>query len=124
MTPPGARPLVLFDGDCGFCAASVRVMRGRWFRAEVTAEPFQRVDLTVHGLTAERCEESLHVVDGTRVFVGGAAIARTLRASRGPWPVVGAAMTVPGIRWVVERCYRLVARRRHELPGGTAACER
>ncbi len=123
MTKGPERPLVLFDGDCGFCSASVRGMQGRWFRAEVTAEPFQRVDLAAYGLTTEGCGQSLHVLDGAAVFTGGQAIARILRSARGPWPLVGAVMSAPGIRWGVERCYRLIARHRHALPGGTSACQ-
>jgi len=119
----GAAPLVLFDGTCGFCASSVRVMQGRWFRARVRAVAFQRVELSIHNLSVDNCAESLHVVEGERAFVGGAAIARILRSARGPWPLVGRVLTWPGVAWVTGRVYDLVARNRHRLPGGTAACE-
>lgn len=119
----GALPLVLFDGDCGFCASSVAVMRGRWFRARVTATPFQRVDVSVHNLTVDKCGESLHVVDGVHVHTGGDAIARILRNARCPWPAVGVVLGLPGVRWVTGRVYALVARNRHRLPGGTPSCE-
>ena len=59
--PP--QPLVLYDGDCGFCARSVALTRGRWFRAGVAVEAFQRADLLVHNLTVDKCAEVLHVVD-------------------------------------------------------------
>jgi len=116
-------PLVLYDADCGFCAASVRVMAGRWFLARVTAEPYQAQDLPRLRLTVDNCAAALHVLDGADVHVGGAAIARILRSSRAPWPLVGRLLALPGVRWVTERCYRFVAKNRHALPGGTASCE-
>ncbi len=122
-TPERALPLVLFDGSCGFCGTAVRILRGRWFKARVEAVPFQRVDLSVHNLTVDKCEETLHVVDGSEVFTGGEAIARILRSSRLPWPVVGAVLRLPGLRWLTGKVYAVVARNRHKLPGGTPACE-
>lgn len=119
----GAAPLVLFDGTCGFCANSVRVMQGGWFLACVRAVAFQRFDVSIHNLSVDKCAERLHVVDGERIYVGGAAIARILRAARGPWPLVGRILTWPGVSWIVGWAYDLVARHRHRLPGGSAACE-
>ena len=66
--------LVLYDADCGFCTTSSRAMTNRWFRADAEARSFQSVNLDDFGLTVDKCAEKLHVVDGTRVFVGGAAI--------------------------------------------------
>ncbi|NHB85020.1 DUF393 domain-containing protein [Tessaracoccus sp. HDW20] len=114
---------MLYDADCGFCTASVRVVTGRWFLARVTAAPFQSQDLPRLRLSVDNCEAALHVLAGREVHVGGAAIARILRSSRAPWPLVGRALGLPVMRWITERCYRLVARNRHRLPGGTVACE-
>ena len=115
--------LVLYDADCGFCTTSSRAMTNRWFRADAEARSFQSVNLDDFGLTVDKCAEKLHVVDGTRVFVGGAAISAVLRRSRLPWPAIGRVLALPGIRVLVEWVYGLVARNRHRLPGGSAACE-
>ncbi len=118
------RPLlVLYDADCGFCTTSSRAMTNRWFRADAEARSFQSVTLGDFGLTVDKCAEKLHVVDGTRVFTGGQAVALVLRRSRLPWPLVGLLMTLPGVRVLTEWVYGLVARNRHRLPGGSAACE-
>ena len=120
---PGPRLLVLYDADCGFCTTSARAMTTGWFLAEADARSFQSVDLDSLGLTVDKCAEKLHVVDGTRVFTGGQAVAVILRRSRFPWPMVGWFIALPGVRVLIEWVYGLVARNRHRLPGGSAACE-
>lgn len=117
------RPVVLYDADCGFCTTSANAMTGPLIRAEVVADPFQAHDLSAAGLTAQECGQSLHVLADGRVYIGAAAVSRVLRAGRAPWPFLGRVLQAPGIRWVAERGYRLVARFRHRLPGATAACE-
>ena len=119
-----AVPLVLYDADCGFCAASVRAAQGRWLSARIDATPFQAADLSVHRLSVDKCAEALHCVepDG-RVTVGSDAVATVLAASRNPWPVVGRLLRLRGVRGVAGWAYRLVARNRHRLPGATVSCE-
>ena len=119
-----AVPLVLYDADCGFCTASVHAAQGRWVGARIDATPFLSVNLVVHRLTVDKCAEALHCVepDG-RVTVGADAVATVLMASRGPWPVVGQLLRLPGVRRVAGWGYAVVARNRHRLPGATAACE-
>lgn len=121
---PHSMPLVLFDRDCGFCTRAASFMTGPWVRADVASTPLQNIDLTAHGLTVDKCLETLHVVDGESVFTGSAAIARVLRAGRLPWPLVGAVLVAPGVRRLGRGVYALVARNRHRLPGGTSSCER
>ncbi len=115
-------PMVLFDGDCGFCTRAVGFMTGRTVRADVSAEPLQRVDLPSLGLAVDKCLETLHVVDESAVFTGSDAIARILRAGRPPWPLVGRLLTLPGVRQVAGAAYDLLARNRHRLPGGSTTC--
>lgn len=117
------RPVVLYDADCGFCTRAAHAMTGRIILADVTADPFQRHDLAAEGLTAEACARSLHVLGDGSVYTGAAAVARVLRAGSLPWRLVGAMMSAPGVRWLAERVYTLVARFRHRLPGSTASCE-
>ena len=119
----GGRPWVLFDADCGFCTASVRFMQRPLIRADVVAEPFQTHDLAARGLNSTDCAATLHVLADAKVYTGAAAIARVLRASRTPWPVLGVLLRVPGLSQLAELLYRIVARNRHRLPGATASCE-
>ncbi len=114
--------LVLYDADCGFCTWSVGVAQGRVFRADCEATAWQSVAVTKFGLTPVQCQERLHVVQGRSVYAGAAAVAQILRVSRVPWPVLGGLMCLPGVAWLSERLYDLVARNRHRFPSGTATC--
>lgn len=114
--------LVLYDADCGFCTSSVAALAGPVFQARFQPTAWQSADLAEHGLTAKECQARLHVVDGSSTCAGAAAIARILRTARLPWRIAGRIMTVPGLSWLSERVYDLVAQNRHRLPGGTAAC--
>jgi len=58
-------------------------------------------------LPALRADEA-----GGRSLLGAAAVNRTLRELGGGWRVLGALYLVPPIRWVEDRYYARVARRR------------
>jgi predicted DCC family thiol-disulfide oxidoreductase YuxK len=122
-----ARPVLLFDGDCGFCRRWVewavtrgadvrftpcRSSRGRAARA-ITARGF-----SARGITERDCRRTAWLIDGDDVRHGAAAINGVLAAMPtrrhralarfGGWP---------GIRGVEEVGYRLVARNRHRFRG-------
>lgn len=121
---PGAigRPLLVFDGDCGFCTSSARFGQ-RWLRLE-HVEPWQLLDLEALGLTQEACERAVQwvAVDGS-VEPAERAVIAALRHAGGAWRLIGAVMDLPGIRHLAAAVYRLVATYRHRMPGGTAACK-
>ena len=62
-------------------------------------------------------------IDGGRVEGGSRAVARALVATQGPWAFAGWILLFPPISWVAPLGYRLVARHRCRLPGGTPACK-
>ena len=73
-------PVIVFDGECGFCTMSARWLH-RWVvRADVTCVvPWQRLDLAVLGLTADQCRASVQWVGADRqVASGHKAIAAAL----------------------------------------------
>ena len=114
-------PLLVFDGDCGFCTTAARFGQRRLRLEHV--EPWQFVDLDALGLTEAQCLEAVQWVaaDGSVASAEQAVIA-ALRHAGGAWRVLGAVLALPGIRHLAAIAYRLVARYRHQLPGGTAAC--
>lgn len=126
MTDPALspRPVLVFDGDCGFCTSSARFLV-RWVdrhhRYEV--RPWQQLDLAAYGLSEARCLEAAQFVeaDGT-LRAGHAAIAAALRHGAPGWRPVGALVVAPGVSAVAARVYAWVADHRHLLPGGTPAC--
>jgi predicted DCC family thiol-disulfide oxidoreductase YuxK len=116
------RPVLVFDGDCGFCTSCVSFVERR-LRPDCETVPRQFADLAALGVTPERAaHEVLWVTPTGRVYGGARAVAKILlRTGRG-WAPLGALLMLPPVRWVAHVLYRLVADNRHRMPGGTAAC--
>ncbi len=116
------RPTFVFDGDCAFCSSCARFVERRIpTRAAVVA--WQRADLGALGLSEADCEQAVQWVgaDGERAS-GAAAIGRLLVDAGSFWRPLGRALLVPPLSWFGPPAYRLVARHRDRLPGGTKAC--
>jgi predicted DCC family thiol-disulfide oxidoreductase YuxK len=116
------RPVLVYDGDCGFCTTSVRFVERR-VRPDAEIVAFQFADLDALGTTARRAEyEVLWVGRGGQITGGAQAVAALLRHAGGPWWPLGALIRLAPFRWVAHGVYRLVANNRDRMPGGTAAC--
>jgi predicted DCC family thiol-disulfide oxidoreductase YuxK len=117
------RPVLVYDGDCGFCTSCARFLERIGPEAEVVA--WQLTDLTELGITEERAADAVQWVqaDGT-VRSGHEAIAAVLGSAGGIWTLAGRVLLLPGVSWVAARAYRLVADNRYRMPGGTPACAR
>jgi predicted DCC family thiol-disulfide oxidoreductase YuxK len=117
------RPVLLYDGDCAFCTTCVRFVEGR-IRPDAEIVAWQFADLAELGVSEAQAAAAVQWVEsGGSVRAGHEAIAAMLGAAGPAWRVAGRLLLLPGISWVAARCYRLVARNRHRLPGGTPACE-
>ena len=115
------RPVLLYDGDCGFCTTSVRFVERR-VPTNAKIAPYQFADLAALGTTESRASgELLWVADG-RVHGGAQAVARLLIDARGLWRPLGLLLRIPPFRWLAAGVYHLVTVNRHRLPGGTPAC--
>jgi predicted DCC family thiol-disulfide oxidoreductase YuxK len=119
---PGRQPVFLYDGDCAFCTSCARFIERRIpTSAEVT--PWQFADLDALGVSPEAAEEAVQwVAPGQPVAAGPVAIARLLVDAGSFWWLPGRLLDLPPVRWLAWPAYRWVARNRHRLPGGTAAC--
>lgn len=117
-------PVLVIDGDCGFCRRSAEWLL-RTAGAGWAAVPSFDLDLARLGLTSEDVAKSVLWVEetpaGTRRFAGAKAVAAVL--IRRGWWWLGIWAFLPPVSWVLAGGYRLVARFRHRLPGGTPACE-
>ena len=79
------RPVLIFDGDCGFCTTSVGVVR-RLMRPRCEVVAWQHADLASLGVTAERARyEVLWVTPTGRVYGGAQAVAKILLNAGGVW---------------------------------------
>src|SRR5579862_2357057 len=105
---PGRRPLLLFDGDCGFC----RFWVSRWqamTRGRVGFAPAQQEASRFPQITHDAWKRSVQLVtpDGT-VYGGAEAVFRTLAyAPECRW-MLAVYRHLPGARPVSEAAYRLV----------------
>lgn len=117
-TEPAALPLLVFDGDCAFCSASVRFGQ-RWVERMPEVQPYQLADLAALGLTAEQCSEAVQFVAADRrAHAAHDAVSMLLRNAGKGWWVLGSLMRLPGVHWLCGVAYRWVARNRQRLPGG------
>jgi len=122
--PQAPRPLLLYDGTCGFCAASVQWVLRHDRRGTLSFAPLQGE--TARPILAKHPE--LAGVDSI-VWVGedGVALVRSAAASAvarylgGGWAVVAwLAALVP--RSLRDRGYDLIAKHRHELTKNGPEC--
>jgi predicted DCC family thiol-disulfide oxidoreductase YuxK len=119
-------PRLIYDGDCAFCTRSARWIAARWVQGTATITPsstWSDADLAAAGLTRADVDAAVWWIDDAgETERGDRAVAAALRAAPG-WPrVVGRAISARPMRWIAPTAYRLVARNRHRLPGGTPAC--
>ncbi|MER5455548.1 DUF393 domain-containing protein [Micromonospora sp. NPDC002389] len=116
------RSTFVYDGDCAFCTRCAEFIERR-IPTGATVLPWQFADLDRLGLTEAECEEAVQWVgaDGHRA-AGPDAIAALLAGSGRLWRVAGAGLRFPPVRAAAWPVYRWVARNRHRMPGGTAAC--
>jgi len=127
-------PVLVYDGDCGFCSTGVRWLESR-FPHTFAAVPYQRTDLDRLGLTERECHERVQWVGdvdapATTRQTGARAVGALLRsggagrggASGAVSRLLGAATTVPPTSWAAAGLYGLVAANRQRLPGGTPTC--
>ena len=114
---------LVFDGTCGFCMRSVRLLKALDRDRRVTAVPFQRsgVPLSV-GLTVEECEATAWAIapDGGR-YQGAEAVNAVVAAALGV-RVPLLLYSLPGMKQLQDFTYYLVAFNRSRLPGDRSYC--
>jgi len=114
-------PVLLYDGDCGFCEKAVGLAPR--LRLSVTVRAMQSVDLTGFGVDPKRAEREVPFLaaDG-EVFYGHRAIAAALLTGGPGARVVGRFLESALIERPAAAVYRWTARNRRSLPGSTYSC--
>lgn len=109
-------PLLLIDGDCGFCQRCAEWARRR-VRPRAELVPFQYIDVESLGVSVAECSAAVQWVSDGRVAAHGArAVASLLSTGRPPWPTVGRVMLLPGFSRLSESVYGSIARHRSRIP--------
>jgi predicted DCC family thiol-disulfide oxidoreductase YuxK len=138
VTSDASTAFFVYDGDCAFCTTCAQFIERR-VPTGAKVVPWQFADLESLGLTQEQCEAAVQwVAPEGATAAGPDAIALLLRASRPAkaagtptaepfpppwlWRIAGRLLQLRLVRVIAWPAYRWVARNRHRLPGGTAAC--
>lgn len=121
--PPYTRPVLIYDGDCGFCTTTAMWVKGQ-LTTPISVVPWQEIsDLGDLGLTVEDVTTAVYWVDAYgRTARGHVAAGRALLRMKPPYAWLGPLCLIPPTSWIAAALYRLVAKNRMRLPGATAAC--
>lgn len=103
-------PVLVYDGECGFC----RLWIERWRRCTgdaVVYAPYQTAAALHPEVPAGEFAEAVHFIEGKRITRGAEAVFRSLSYSRG-LSRLPALYALPGVGAVSEAAYAFVAARR------------
>ena len=113
---PPPRPLLVWDGDCGFCARWVRRLQKR-AGPRLDTSPYQEIVTRFPEVGEGAFAEAVHLIESDgRVSRGAEAVFRALRDVR-PWALGWRCYKkCRAFRALSEALYRWVARNRSWLP--------
>lgn len=122
MNPPDA-PIILFDGVCHLCSASVRFVIRRDPHARCRFLPIQsgrgREIYRAHGLDPEK-PDTLLVLAGGKVLLRSDAAIAIGRELGFPWSIASVGRILP--RSLRDALYDFIAQRRYRWFGKDASC--
>jgi predicted DCC family thiol-disulfide oxidoreductase YuxK len=115
------KPVLYFDGDCGFCSSVAR--KTQRLRLDIQIETLQSVDLVSLGIDPAIAERMIPLLSPNGdVTYGHKAIAKALETGPWYWVQVGHLLESSILKKPAATTYAFLARHRHRLPGGTPAC--
>jgi len=115
-------PALIYDADCGFCTTSAMWLAKRG-KFETQAWQFHE-NLEDLGLDFDAVTSASHwVVDGRVVASGAEAIGEALKQRGGVARILGGITNARPVRPIARVVYSRIAKNRHLMPGGTAACK-
>jgi len=125
-TKGGHRPIVLFDGVCSLCNASVRwiiehdrqgVFDFAALQSKAGARALERAGVDP---TATTLPDSIVLIDGQGVRTASEAVIGVARRLGLPWSLIAAARLLP--RGMRDGLYSVIAWRRHRWFGTQSSC--
>lgn len=118
-----ASPIVLFDGVCNLCSASVRFIARRdpsaVFRFAAQQSDAARPLLDQFNLSQDD-RESVVLIESGQAFTRSTAALRIVRRLRFPWPLLYGLIVIP--RPIRDWVYGFIARRRYRWFGRRETC--
>ncbi|HEY0476044.1 MAG TPA: DCC1-like thiol-disulfide oxidoreductase family protein [Kofleriaceae bacterium] len=119
-----AGPVVLYDGDCGFCAKSVCWILAHERDHEIRFAPLQGTTAAVlrrHHPRIPAAISSVVYVGGGRAYLRSKALLHIAQHLRPPWRWAHGVRWFPGV--VLDLGYRLIAAVRYRIWGHADACQ-
>jgi len=111
-----SKPLLIFDGDCGFCKKWVNYA-SKLTKDSVYYKAYQTVDLKKLQLSAEACKQHVVLIEPNNTrYTAARAVFKTLSYSK--TLLVGLIKLytyLPGFKWLTETVYKWVASNRSKL---------
>lgn len=124
VAAPVEGPLVLYDGTCGLCAASVRWILRHERDHAIRFAPLQGATVDALRATYPRIPRTLASVvyiDGGRAHLRSKAFLHLARHLRAPWRWMHAVRWLPG--GLLDLGYRVIAAIRYRVWGRVELCD-
>jgi predicted DCC family thiol-disulfide oxidoreductase YuxK len=123
LTLSHQHPIVLFDGVCNFCDATINFLIQRDIQARLRFAPLQepagQALLRSLGKDTETFDTFL-LLDGGQVYQRSTAGLRVLRYLPGAWSWLSGLIVIPA--FLRDAVYQIIARNRYRWFGRTDAC--
>ncbi len=117
------QPLVLFDGICNLCTASVRFIIERDPRAKFT---FAALQSQVGQTVMKKYEQDIPalstilLIKDQKVYSRSAAVLHIARELKGAWPLLYGFIILP--KFIRDAVYALIAKNRYKWFGKRKSC--
>jgi len=113
---PNDQPVLIYDGDCGFCERWARLWRAK-SKGKLDVIPYQELGERLPQAGKDRCAKSVHLAEpmssGIQVTTASKAAVRSHLIAGGKNPDKGIyAITVPCLSILLYLPYKIVARYR------------
>lgn len=123
MNKVGEPPVLLFDGVCNLCNATVQFVVDRERDPCLRFAPLQSVEATT--LLSDRGETDNNLntvifVEGDRCYRRSTAALRIARYLRWPWPLLYVFILIPP--FIRDAAYSCIANRRYRWFGKSESC--
>ena len=120
---PDDRPVIVFDGHCGFCSGFARFIlrhdKAARFRLLPAQTDLGRALYRHYGLDPEHYATNILIEDGVGLFKSEASI-RMFEGLGRPWSLARCLRLVP--RGPLDRAYEIIARNRMRIAGRRDVC--
>ena len=116
-------PIVIYDGECGFCNRAIsfvlRHERSAELRFCARQNAVAQQILQTHGIAIDKLD-SLALVEGDTVLLYSDASLRLANYLRAPWSWLRIGVLVP--RFLRQLIYKVISKNRQRLSGGGSEC--